>query len=251
MLAGLPLSAELVAWLGLLFIIMARLSFVIFLMPGIGEQAVPVRVRIMVLLTLAFSIAIGGLVTLPAIGSTASFFQLIFFEITIGLFLGVLLRIAIWMLAIAGTIIAQVIGLAQLLGIALETTAQTLTANMLGLAGAALLFSMDFHISVFVRLVALYDEIPVGAITLIDPMFAVQSGFDAFGFAIMLAWPFVAVNLLYNICLGFINKALPSLMVAFVGAPFMIGAGMLLLAVSISTVLMVWADRIPQLIGWL
>jgi flagellar biosynthetic protein FliR len=40
-------------------------------------------------------------------------------------------------------------------------------------------------------------------------------------------------------------------MVAFVGAPFIVGAGMLLLAVSVSTILMVWMDRIPSLIGWL
>ena len=169
----------------------------------------------------------------------------------IGLFLGILLRISIWLLAITGTLIAQVIGLSQLLGIALETQAQTITANMLTMAGAALLLSMDYHVSVFVRMTTLYSEMPVGLISNIDPMYVVRSGFGAFGFAVLLAWPFVAVNLLYNISLGFINKALPSLMVAFVGAPFMIGAGLLLLTVSITTILMVWSERIPSIIGWL
>ena len=110
---------------------------------------------------------------------------------------------------------------------------------------------MDYHVSVFVRMVSLYGEIPAGAFDLIDPQFLVMRGFEAFGLAIMLAWPFVAVNLLYNICLGFINKALPSLMVAFVGAPFMIGAGIMLLAFSIATMLVVWTNRVPSLIGWL
>ena len=72
----------------------------------------------------------------------------------------------------------------------------------------------------------------------------------ATGLAIMLAWPFVAVNLLYNICLGFINKALPSLMVAFVGAPLMIGAGIILLALSIMGMLVVWEGRIPDIVVW-
>ncbi|MCR9196839.1 MAG: flagellar biosynthetic protein FliR, partial [Hyphomonas sp.] len=73
----------------------------------------------------------------------------------------------------------------------------------------------------------------------------------AFAFAIMLSWPFVAMNLLYNICLGFINKAMPQMMVAFVGAPFLVGAGLFLLAVSIGSLLMVWQERIMQLIVWL
>jgi len=61
----------------------------------------------------------------------------------------------------------------------------------------------------------------------------------------------VAINLLYNICLGFINKALPSLMVAFVGAPFMVGAGTMLLALSIAGLLIAWKDRALQVVGWM
>ncbi len=248
---GLPLTAELAVWIALFMTIAARLSFVVFMMPGIGEGTVPVRIRLTVLLAIIFAFAASGVVEPPQTTSMSGFFSILLIEATIGLFLGILLRLSIWMLSIAGTIIAQVIGLSQMLGIALETEAQTLTANMLSMAGAALLFSMDYHISVFVRLSELYGEIPVGTLSGIDPMFLVHSGFGAFGFAILLAWPFVAVNLLYNICLGFINKALPSLMVAFVGAPFMIGAGMLLLAVSISTLLIVWSDRVPSIVGWL
>ena len=247
----LPLAAELTAWIALMMLIMARLSFVIFLMPGIGEQTVTVRVRIAVLLGFATALAASGIVQLPLAATPSAFAGILIVESLIGVFLGVLLRLAIWMLSIAGTVIAQVIGLAQMLGIALEGQAQTLTANLLSMAGAALLLSMDYHVSALVRFTELYAEIPVGDISGIDLMFVVQSGYKAFAFAVLMAWPFVAVNLLYNICLGFINKALPSLMVAFVGAPFMIGAGMLLLALSISTILMVWADRIPSIIGWL
>ena len=37
---------------------------------------------------------------------------------------------------------------------------------------------------------------------------------------------------------------------AFVGAPFMIGAGFVLLAISVSTILIVWMDRVSGSIGW-
>lgn len=247
----LPLAAELTAWIALMMLIMARLSFVIFLMPGIGEQTVTPRVRVAILLAFSTALAASGIVKVPLVATPSAFAALLFIESLVGAFLGILLRLSIWMLAIAGTLIAQVIGLAQMLGIALEGQAQTITANLLSMAGAALLLSMDYHVSAFVRFTELYNEIPVGDISGVDLMFVVQSGYRAFAFAILMAWPFVAVNLLYNICLGFINKALPSLMVAFVGAPFMIGSGMLLFAVSVATILMVWADRIPSIIGWL
>lgn len=249
--AGLPLTAELVAWIGLFMLIITRLSFVIFLMPGIGEQTVPVRVRISLLLAIATAFAASRVVALPLVASPSGFLGLLLVEALIGLGLGVLLRLAIWMLSIAGTLIAQVIGLSQMLGIALETEAQTLTANMLAMAGAALLLSVDYHVTVIARLADIYGEIPVGSIGAFDPVIIFQSTFKAFGLAVLLAWPFVAINLLYNICLGFINRALPSLMVAFVGAPFMIGAGLLLLTISIVTILAVWQDRIPFIVGWL
>jgi flagellar biosynthetic protein FliR len=44
---------------------------------------------------------------------------------------------------------------------------------------------------------------------------------------------------------------MPQMMVAFVGAPFLVGAGLFLLAVSIGALLMVWQERIMQLIVWL
>ena len=245
------LTAELTAWIALFMVIVARVGFVVFLMPGIGEQTVPARVRIALLLAIVTVFATSGVLPRPEAMGLAGFFSLLVSESIIGLFLGILLRLSIWMLAIAGTLIAQVVGLAQMLGIALETEAQTLTANMLSMAGAALLLSMDYHVTAIARLAELYTEIPAGALSEIDVTFLINSTFDAFTFAVLLAWPFVAINLLYNICLGFINKALPSLMVAFVGAPFMIGAGLILLTVSIATMLMVWMDRVPSLVGWL
>lgn len=245
------LSDELAGWISLFMITISRLGFVVFLMPGIGEQTVPVRVRITVLLGITTAFVASGVVDAPRTNGLGDLVPLMISESVIGLFFGVLLRLAVWILSMTGTVIAQVIGLSQLLGVATETQAQTLTANMLSMAGAALLFAADYHLSVFVRLSELYKDIPVGAVSQIDTMFLVRSCFNGFGFAVLLAWPFVAINLLYNICLGFINKALPSLMVAFVGAPFMIGAGLLLLTVSISTILMVWYDRLPGLIGWL
>ncbi|KJS26214.1 MAG: flagellar biosynthetic protein FliR [Hyphomonadaceae bacterium BRH_c29] len=240
----------LATWIALVLAVVARLSFVIFFMPGIGEQTVPVQTRVLILLGLSAAFSMTGFMTAPPTDSFASYAGVIATEVAIGFGLGVVLRVTIWTLNIAGTVISQSIGLSQLLGIALEHEQQTMTANLLSMAGAALLLSADFHIKAMASLLRLYTDIPIGAMDAMNTDMLVQAFFSAFGFAIMLAWPFVAVNLLYNICLGFINKALPSLMVAFVGAPLMIGAGTILLAISIMGLLVVWEGRIPDIVVW-
>ena len=241
----------LATWIALVMAIVARLSFVVFFMPGIGEQTVPLQMRVMILLALSVAFSTTGFMTPPPTDSFTALAGVLSTEVAIGFGLGVVLRVTIWMLNIAGTVISQSIGLSQLLGVALEHEQQTLTANLLSMAGAALLLSANFHIKAIASLLRLYSDIPVGGLTAMNQDMLIQALLSAFGLAIMLAWPFVALNLLYNICLGFINKALPSLMVAFVGAPLMIGAGMLLLALSIMGLLVVWEGRIPDIVVWL
>ena len=66
----------------------------------------------------------------------------------------------------------------------------------------------------------------------------------AFALAFTLAAPFVLVSVLYNLALGAINKAMPQLMVAFVGAPVITAAGLLILCVSSPLILTVWLDAL-------
>ena len=245
------LAAQLAPLLAMFLLVVARLSFVIFFMPGIGEQVVPVQLRLMILLAIAMAMASTGVVAVPSLESLSGYGAILLSELTIGFCLGAILRVSVWMLSIAGTIISQSIGLSQLLGIALEREAQSLTGSMLSMAGTVILLTADFHLNAIASLMRLYSDIPVGALSALDWDLLIQRSFSAVGFAVLLAWPFVAVNLLYNICLGFINKALPQLMVAFVGAPLMIGGGTILLALSAVGLLVVWKDRVIQIVGWM
>jgi flagellar biosynthesis protein FliR len=245
------LAGQLAPLLAMFLLVVARLSFVIFFMPGIGEQVVPVQLRLMILLAIAMAMASTGVVAVPSLESLTGYGGLLLSELTIGFCLGAILRVSVWMLSIAGTIISQSIGLSQLLGVALEREAQSLTGSMLSMAGTAILLTADFHLNAIASLMRLYTDIPVGALSALDWDLLIERSFSAVGFAVLLAWPFVAVNLLYNICLGFINKALPQLMVAFVGAPLMIGGGTILLALSVVGLLVVWKDRVIQVVGWM
>lgn len=246
-----PLLTELEPWVATFMALVARLSLVVFFLPGIGEQTVPVRVRLAMLIATAAVLTANGVIAPPSLRPFAGYLGLLVTELVIGFFLGATVRLSIWMLSTAGSVVAQSIGLAQFLGVALETEAQTLTSNLLAMAGAAILLTANFHVHVISGLIRLYQDVPVGALAQVNLEFLIQGFYEAFSYGLLLAWPFVVIHLLYNIALGFINKALPQLMVAFVGAPFLVGAGTFFLALSVTAMLLVWKDRALQVIGWM
>ena len=51
-------------------------------------------------------------------------------------------------------------------------------------------------------------------------------------------------SFLYNVTLGVINKAMPQLMVAFVGAPAITAGGLALLMLSSPFLLALWGERL-------
>ena len=70
----------------------------------------------------------------------------------------------------------------------------------------------------------------------------------SFAMAFSLAAPFVIASLIYNVALGVINKAMPQLMVAFVGAPAITAGGLILLFVAAPLLLSVWINGLEALL---
>jgi flagellar biosynthetic protein FliR len=66
----------------------------------------------------------------------------------------------------------------------------------------------------------------------------------AFSLAFSLAAPFVIVSVLYNLTLGVINRAMPQLMVAFVGAPVITAGGLFLLFLLAPLIVTRWHDAL-------
>ena len=59
-----------------------------------------------------------------------------------------------------------------------------------------------------------------------------------------LAAPFVIAAFAYNLALGAINKAMPQLMVAFIGAPAITAGGLLILMLAAPVILTYWNGRL-------
>ncbi len=72
---------------------------------------------------------------------------------------------------------------------------------------------------------------------------------STFATGIQLALPFLVVGTLIYAALGFINKAMPQLMVFFVAAPAITGTGLILFLIALPMILTHWAGGLDAALG--
>ena len=228
-------------WLLAGFIVFLRISGAMMMLPAFGEQVVPMRVR----LVLAFAFTAVVLpAAMPAVSRIASPYPppvWLIGEALIGLLIGMVLRSFVFCLQIAGTIAAQATSLSQLFG-GTAGEPQPAVGQLLMFAGLAVAVHLGLHVRFAELFVQSYDALPPGHLP--DPDLVRGWGLSgvvrAFSLAFSLAAPFVIAGLVYNVALGAINRAMPQLMVAFVGAPALTAGGLVLLAIALPTGLMLW-----------
>ena len=237
-----------ILWLN--FIVFLRVGPVMSLFPGFGERSVPARVKLMlaIMFTLVVSPAVAPLVT-DIVRQPPPLAWLILSETAIGLMLGIGIRLFLLALQTAGSIAAQATSLAQILGNASITPLPAI-GHLLVVGGLALAMMMGLHVRVAEMMVLTYNLFPVtelpdtGAIT----SWGIRQVAASFALAFTLAAPFVIVSLLYNLTLGIINRAMPQLMVVFVGAPVITAGGLALLFLMAPTMLTIWVQAIEAFV---
>lgn len=226
------------------FTIFLRVGAALALLPAFGEALVPLRVRLA--LAVAFT-----LVLLPAVGpeAAAAFaagpLRLLATETLAGLVLGLALRLTVMALQIAGTMAAQATSLAQLLGGA-GAEPQPAIAQLLLVSGLALAVMAGLHVRVVEAFLLSYEILPPGRLpggADLGPWAVARVG-QAFALAFTLAAPFAVAALVYNLALGVINRAMPQLMVAFVGAPALTLGALALLAAAAPGILELWTGAL-------
>ena len=219
------------------------------LLPAFGERMIPARVRLV--LALAFTA-----ITFPAVAELippamlAQPGRALLGEIVIGLGLGAALRFFVLALQIAGSIAAQAVSLAQILG-GQTIDPQPAIGHVIVLSGLALAVMAGLHVKVAQMIVLSYDLLPPGQVPVPSDVLSwgVAQTARAFALGFTLAAPFVIVSLIYNIALGVINRAMPQLMVAFVGAPAITAGGLILLAVALPFILQTWIAALDTFIA--
>lgn len=234
------------AGLAALVLVFVRVGAVMALLPGFGEALIPARVRLG--LTVAFTLVVAPLVAAPALAVDPArpFYLLLLIEAGAGLLIGIALRLMVLALQLAGSIAAQSTALAQIFGAGATPDPMPAIGNLLMLAGVTLAVAGDLHVKAALAMARSYDVLPIGAALPAADIAAwgVARVAMAFALGFSLAAPFVIAAFAYNLALGAINRAMPQLMVAFIGAPAITAGAILLLLLASPLILTFWSERL-------
>lgn len=233
-------------WVG--FLVFLRVGATMALLPAFGEQAVPQRVKLV--LTLAFTAVVAPAVSSDALLSVQGSLTPLATEVVSGLLIGIGLRFFIHALQTAASIMAQATTLSQLFA-GTGPEPQPAIGNLLVMAGLALAVMSGLHVHAAQLLILSYEPLPVGHFpgaseTATWGLFQITRSFSL---AFSLAAPFVVASFIYNVAIGVINRAMPSLMVSLVGAPALAAGGLVMLAIVTPLALVVWMNALEAYVA--
>jgi flagellar biosynthetic protein FliR len=227
-------------------LVFARVGAMVMLLPGFGESNIPVRVKLGIALLLT-------LIILPLhraayqvdLTSMSSLGVLMVHEIIIGVVLGATARVTLSALAVAGSVIAQQLGLGFVTAVDPTQGQQgLLIGNFLSILGITLLFATDTHHLVIAALNESYrifspgEIMPTGDVAAL----ATRAFAAAFKIGLQLSAPFLVFGLVFNIGLGVLARLMPAMQVYFVGVPLSILVGFLIFALVITAMMGTYLD---------
>ena len=223
-------------------LVFARIGAMVMLLPGLGESNIPVRIKLAIALLLT-------LVILPLhrnayhvdMNSLTPLLAMMIYEILIGIVLGATARVTLSALQVAGSVIAQQLGLGFATSVDPTTQGQqgVLIGNFLTILGVTLLFATDTHHLVIAALNDSYsifspgELMPSGDIAAL----ATRAFAAAFKIGMQLSAPFLVFGLVFNIGLGVMARLMPQMQVYFVGVPLSILAGFLIFALVLAAMM--------------
>ena len=222
-------------------LVFARVGAMVMLMPGLGETNIPVRVKLSIALLLT-------LIILPLhraayhvdMTSMASLLVMMLYEIVIGIVLGATARVTLSALAVAGSVIAQQLGLGFVTAVDPTQGQQgLLIGNFLTILGMTLLFATDSHHLVIAALNESYRIFAPGELMSSGDVaaLATRAFAAAFKIGMQLSAPFLVFGLVFNIGLGVLARLMPQMQVYFVGVPLSIMVGFLIFALVLTAMM--------------
>ncbi|HEX7925848.1 flagellar biosynthetic protein FliR [Bradyrhizobium sp. ma5] len=227
-------------------LVFARVGAMVMLLPGFGESNIPARVKLSIALLLT-------LIILPLhrnayhvdLTSISALGVLMVHELIIGIVLGATARVTLSALNVAGSVIAQQLGLGFVTAVDPTQGQQgQIIGNFLTILGLTLLFATDSHYLVIAALSESYRIFSPGEIMPTGDVAALAtSAFSAaFKIGLQLSAPFLVFGLVFNIGLGVLARLMPQMQVYFVGVPLSIVVGFLIFAVVLAAMMNTYFD---------
>jgi flagellar biosynthesis protein FliR len=227
-------------------LVFARTGTMLMLLPGLGEQNISTRMRLTFALILAAMLLPlhrnAYHIDLTSLGPVV---LMLVEEILIGGMLGVTARLTISALEMAGSVIAQQLGLGFVTAVDPTQGEQgMIIGNFLTLLGITLFFATDMHHLVIAALNDSYTLFEPGDLPTSGDAAALitKTVAGAFRIGIQLSAPFIVFGLLFNIGLGVLARLMPQMQVFFVGLPLSILLGLLFLLLLLGAMMSFFLD---------
>lgn len=233
------------------FLIFARMGAVLLFIPGLGESYVSAKIRILlaVMLTIILYPMINRFLPPPTedVWQTGLY---IAYEVTVGLLIGLIMRIIQAILHIAGMKIAFMMGLSSATLFDTNQSSQgSIIGGFLSSLGILLFFITDLHYVFIYGLVNSYELFSVNNGLEFETMYLLISNTldSSFLIAFKIASPVAIVGLMTYIVAGLMGRLMPTMQVFFVLMPLQIFVGFLFIALSLSSGVLLYINYFEKI----
>lgn len=227
-------------------LLFSRIGAMVMLLPAFGDVNVPMRVRLMMSLTLSFVFfpmatgfygeVSGNLnVLLPLIGG----------EVIVGLLIGGTARLLMSALQVAGTAMSFQMGLSYAQSFDPSQGVQgAILGSFLSVVAATLILVTDLH---HLFLAAIRDSFVMFKPGTLPPLadfaqLAVDTVANSFKVGVQLTAPFLVFGLVFYLGIGILSRLMPQVQIFFVAMPANILLGLTLLMLLLGAVMMWYLD---------
>jgi len=219
-----------------------RILPIVYISPVLGESYVSNRTK--VIIAIFFSLAAPTPATSLNSHLLNQNFATILSEFLIGIYWGLLLRVIFLSLQIAGSMVANATSLAQVFGGTVQVDAQPAIGHLLSISGLALICTLGLHELYFNYIMLSYALLEQGLPFLPEDAISyfVSTVGRSFSLAFQISSSVLILVMLYNIILGVVSRAMPQLMVTFVGAPAIMAILLLALSMYAPHMLDIWGE---------
>ncbi len=228
-------------------LVFARTGAMIMLLPAIGEQGMPSRVRLVLALAISFAMTpvVAHFYPQTAPAGVMPLGLMLVQEITAGVLIGAMSRIIMSALSVAGYLVSTQTGLAYAQTIDPEMGGQSaVIGNFMTLLGTVLIFATNLHHLAIAAIEGSYTLIPPGAALPTSDMaqLAIKLVSGSFALGLQLAAPFIVFGFAVSAAIGLLARLMPQMQVFFVAMPINILAGFFLMMLLIGSMMTVFLN---------
>jgi flagellar biosynthetic protein FliR len=230
-------------------LIFARVGAMVMSLPGIGDRNVPVTIRLVFALALSWVLYFGLQRTFPPLPPTLWSMLAVFGrELIIGVVLGVLIRLIMFAVQLAGALVGFQTGLAFASSVDPNFGEANVVGTLLSMMALALIFNLDLHHLLLRGIVDSYQlfgptmTVPIGDFAEL----ATRLVAGAFRVSLQMAAPFIVFGLVFYLGLGIIARLIPQIQVFFIAQPAAISLSLILFMILLSGMMSVYLGYYAQ-----